>query len=254
MNETAGSTAATPHATDYNTSISAVKYQDNLVYTNVRRFVVVRQKREFCFACPIFTYSGRGTTKHGVQASEHGIAYSWGSQAALLPGEYGITKPSLAVVMTEGEKVLDRASRIYYGIHHPIQYNVKVKDVGYVVPDQVHSLILNWKAEDGETKQSGKVTANAEVPQGGYQRRPDTEREDVGEDDGGGNYIDNQDGGDDDDVQGGAEEMEQVTQTLEDTTIQEPLIVDSTHYASSQSAQPENSKRRSAKEGKRRKK
>jgi hypothetical protein len=52
MNETAGSTAATPRATDYNTSNSfnEVKYQDNLVYTNVRRFVVVRQKREFCFA------------------------------------------------------------------------------------------------------------------------------------------------------------------------------------------------------------
>jgi hypothetical protein len=67
--------------------------------------------------------------------------------------------------MTEGERDLDRASRIYYGIHHPIQYNVKVKDVGYVVPNQVHTLIQNWKEEDGETKQSGKVTANAEMPQ-----------------------------------------------------------------------------------------
>jgi hypothetical protein len=53
MNETAGSNAtASNHATDYNTSrsINAVKYQDNIVHTNVRRFVVVRQKREFCFA------------------------------------------------------------------------------------------------------------------------------------------------------------------------------------------------------------
>jgi hypothetical protein len=117
------------------------------------------------FFSPIYTYSGRGTTKHGVEASEHGIAYSWGNQATLLPGETGITKPSLQVVMTEGERDLDRASRIYYGIHHPIQYNVKVKDVGYVVPDQVPILIENWKKEDGETKQSGKVTASAEMPQ-----------------------------------------------------------------------------------------
>jgi hypothetical protein len=52
MNETAGITASSAHATDYNTSrsINAVKYQDNIVHTSVRRFVVVRQKREFCFA------------------------------------------------------------------------------------------------------------------------------------------------------------------------------------------------------------
>jgi hypothetical protein len=52
MNETAGSTRKTPSAVDYNTStsINQVKYLDNFVYTNVRRFVVVRQKHEFCFA------------------------------------------------------------------------------------------------------------------------------------------------------------------------------------------------------------
>jgi hypothetical protein len=260
MNETAGATATTSHrATDYTSrSISSVKYQDNYVHTNVRRFVVVRQKREFCFACPVFTYSGRATTKPGVAASEHGIAYSWGSQPTLLPGEYGITKPSLTVVMIEGEKILDKASRIYYGIHHPIQYNVKVKDIGYVVPDQVHLLISNWKAEDGETKQSGKVTANAEVPQGDFQGRPDTESnddgEDDGEDDGGGNDIDNQDGGDDGDVQGGAEGIEQLARTFADTSIQAPVIAHSSYYASSQSAQPETSKGRSTKDGKRRKK
>jgi hypothetical protein len=114
---------------------------------------------------PIFTYSGRGTTKPGVAASEHGIAYSWGSQATPLPGETGITKTPLMVVMTPGEDNLHVASRIYYGIHHPIQYNVKVRDIGYVIPDQVHILIQNWKEEDGETKQSGNVTAYAEVPQ-----------------------------------------------------------------------------------------
>jgi hypothetical protein len=52
MNETAGSSSRTPHAVDYNTShsLNAVKYENNIVYTNLRRFIVVRAKREFCFA------------------------------------------------------------------------------------------------------------------------------------------------------------------------------------------------------------
>jgi hypothetical protein len=166
MNETAGSSARTPNAVDYNTSASLnkVKYEDNIVYTNVRRFVVVRSKREFCFACPIFTYSGRATTKPGVKASEHGIVYSWGRNPELLSYEGGITKPSLPVVMTNGHEILDKASRIYYGIHHPIQYNVKVKEIGYIPRDLVPILIGNWREEDeGNTQQEYAVTLAAEA-------------------------------------------------------------------------------------------
>jgi hypothetical protein len=247
MNETAGSTAATPYATDYNTSrsINAVKYQDNWVHTNVRRFVVVRQKREFCFACPIYTYSGRGTTKHGVQASEHGIAYSSGSQPTLLPGEFGITKVSLPVIMTPGERFLDTASRIYYGIHHPIQYNVKVKDVGHVVPELVYKLIDNWKEEDGGTQQSQTVTAHAEVPQERLEGRTETENTGDGADN-----NDDPDGGGDGVDQEGAE-MGQLTQNFSGITVQTPLIVGPSHYPSSQSAQQESSKHRSTKGKKR---
>jgi hypothetical protein len=167
MNETAGSSSRTPHAVDYNTSpsLNAVKYEDNIVYTNVRRFVVVRTKREFCFACPIFTYSGRATTKPGVKAVEHGVIYSWGRQPELLQYEGGMTKPSLPVVMSEPHQILDRASRIYYGIHHPIQYNVKVKDIGYIPRDLIPTLIGNWREEDeGNTQQEFADTQAAEDP------------------------------------------------------------------------------------------
>ncbi|KAF2030976.1 hypothetical protein EK21DRAFT_28836, partial [Setomelanomma holmii] len=151
MNETAGSNAINSGTvTDYNSSssINAVKYKDNYVYTNVRRFIVIRTKREFCYACPIFTYSGKATTKRGVRPKEHGIAYSWGSQPQLIPGEAGMTKPSIAVVMAQGVPLLHAASRIYYGIIHPTQLNVKVKEIGYVPTEQVPYLIGNWKEED----------------------------------------------------------------------------------------------------------
>ena len=168
MNETAGETARpAKNPVDYaSASINPVKYLDNFVYTNVRRFVVVRAKREFCFACPVFTYSGRGTTKPGVRASEHGIICSWGQKAELLPGESGITKTALNVVMAAGERNLHKASRIYYGIHHPIQYNVKVKEIGYIPEIQIPILQGNWKEEDASnTGQESDVTAYAEVPQ-----------------------------------------------------------------------------------------
>jgi hypothetical protein len=59
-----------------------------------------------------------------------------------------------------------KTNRIYYGIHHPIQYNVKVKDVGQVLPHHVPNLIGNWKAEDeSEMRQTAEVIATAEKPE-----------------------------------------------------------------------------------------
>ena len=37
------------NVTDYNSAISVVKYRE-LVHTQVRRFIVVKRKREFCYA------------------------------------------------------------------------------------------------------------------------------------------------------------------------------------------------------------
>ncbi|KAF2464455.1 uncharacterized protein BDR25DRAFT_242405, partial [Lindgomyces ingoldianus] len=155
--EAAGSTAVT----DYNTAISYVKY-DEAVHTQIRRFVVVRAKTEFCFACPIFTYSGQGTMKSGVRPKEHAIAYTWGSTPAPLPGETGLEKAPIPIIGVEGEPPLDRASRIYFGIHHPIQYNVKVRDLGSVYSSYVPTLIGYWSLENPQpTTQDTDVTANA---------------------------------------------------------------------------------------------
>lgn len=157
LNENAGST------TDYNTSNSfnVVRFEGNMVYTSVRRFIVVRAKREFCFAVPIFTYSNKATTKRGVHPEEHAVVYSWGRSPRLLEGETGITKAPIPVVMTDATETLSRSSRIYFGIHHPIQYNVKVKDIGYVPPDYIPTLIGNWMEEDGgQSQQDADVTAS----------------------------------------------------------------------------------------------
>lgn len=168
-NETASETAnVTVPPVDYTTSsvINRVRYRDNFVYTNVRRFVVVKAKTEFCFACPIFTYSNRGTTKRGVRPEEHAIVFTSGYEPQLVQGETGITKPSISVVQEEGSPPLNIASRIYFGIHHPVQYNVRVKDIGHVPQEQVSTLVGIWREEDDkDSGQSQDVTDNAERPE-----------------------------------------------------------------------------------------
>jgi hypothetical protein len=164
MNETAQSTARVPDNAVVNcttASINRVEYSNNYVYTHVCRFVIVRQKNEFCYACPIFTYGKRATKKPGVRVEEHGIIYSEGQRPQLISGESGITKASIGVVMAHGQTDLQIESRIYYGIHHPIQYHLKVKEIGQVVHSHLPKLIGNWEEDDKETRQERTVIAAA---------------------------------------------------------------------------------------------
>ncbi|RII19067.1 hypothetical protein CUC08_Gglean001730 [Alternaria sp. MG1] len=57
--------------------------------------------------------------------------------------------------MNMNERALSIASRIYFGIHHPIQYNVKVKDLGYVHPESMATFSGYWKMENGTTPEQG---------------------------------------------------------------------------------------------------
>jgi hypothetical protein len=61
--------------------------------------------------------------------------------------------------MAPNEKPLAVASRIYFGIHYPIQYGVKAKDLGRVHPDWTARFIGYWIMEnEDDLKQGPKVT------------------------------------------------------------------------------------------------
>ncbi|KAH5164070.1 hypothetical protein HBI70_098860 [Parastagonospora nodorum] len=147
--------------TDYNSALSYVML-GGVAHTQVRRFIVVRNRKAFCYAVPIFTYHGQGTLKSGVVPQEHAIAYSYGTTPQLLPAEEPLSKGPICIVTNEGEKSLSQASRIFFGIHHPIQYNVKVKDLGYVHPNEVPRFLGYWTMEHNmETHQAQEVTMEA---------------------------------------------------------------------------------------------
>ncbi|KAI4633817.1 uncharacterized protein J4E87_000983 [Alternaria ethzedia] len=159
--EPAGANALTglnPMA-DYNTSLSMVKYNE-YVDTQIRRFIVTKRKREFFFAVPIFTYYGQATTKHGVAADEHAIAYSFGQQPQLVHGEAPLRKSPIPIVMEENNKALAYASRIFFAVHHPIQYNVKVKNLGHVHPDYLPTFLGYWNQENSDSRQDIDITAD----------------------------------------------------------------------------------------------
>jgi hypothetical protein len=65
--------------------------------------------------------------------------------------------------MSPGIPILDVASRIYFGIVHPIQYNIKVKELGYVLQNHIPTLISNWRSEEAGTQQHVNVTASSEI-------------------------------------------------------------------------------------------
>jgi hypothetical protein len=63
--------------------------------------------------------------------------------------------------MNNPKKPLATASRIFFGIHHPIQYNVKVKDMGYVHPDWMVAFRGYFYMENNVSQQSPSVTNEA---------------------------------------------------------------------------------------------
>jgi hypothetical protein len=162
-------------------AVSFVKYGEK-VYTQIRRFVIVSVRKEFVFAwlvptlrcctsfidifSPIFTYSKRGTTKPGVNPRQHAIIYMSDTSPETVPGEsLSSMKDPIKVIPANPNERLDRASRIRFGLHHPIQFNMKVKDIGIVAPDDIPKVILYWRMEiDKEYVDIDKSNAPTNAP------------------------------------------------------------------------------------------
>ncbi|RYO37781.1 hypothetical protein AA0111_g2178 [Alternaria arborescens] len=131
-----------------------VKHSD-IAPAQVRIFIVVKRKRDFCYAVPVSTYGNLATTKPGVWPEAHAIAYSYGCDPQLVAGEQALQKLPIAVQMARNEKPLEVASRIYFGIHYPIQYGVKAKDLGCVHPDWIARFTEYWKMENEDVFKNG---------------------------------------------------------------------------------------------------
>ncbi|KAK5719521.1 hypothetical protein LTR15_008045 [Elasticomyces elasticus] len=116
------------------------------VYSQVRRFVVIREGAHFCSALPIYTYGGQGVGKPSVRKSDHVIIYT-SRQAprplrAELPrqGETDALRPTpIRVVSDSPADILSSTSRLDLAKVHTIHHNIKVKPLGEVHPNSVEA-------------------------------------------------------------------------------------------------------------------
>ncbi|KAH7378348.1 hypothetical protein BKA66DRAFT_421266 [Pyrenochaeta sp. MPI-SDFR-AT-0127] len=121
------------------------------IYSQIRRFVIVKvnRKQYFVYACPITTYGNRGVLKPGCNASEHVMVYRNGTRPELIPGERerGMTKDPIAINIEDAQEEMHPASRLRLGKITSIEWNVKVRNIGMVIPEHRSRLMAYYRAE-----------------------------------------------------------------------------------------------------------
>lgn len=102
----------------------------------------------------ISTYSERGTLKPGCNPREHAVIYNKGidPETCYLEGERenGLCKEPIEVDAGNSGSYLKPRSRIRFGKAYSIEWNVKVKDIGKVVPRDMSKLLAYYEEEDQE--------------------------------------------------------------------------------------------------------
>ncbi|KAH6644151.1 hypothetical protein C7974DRAFT_407853 [Boeremia exigua] len=124
------------------------------VYSQIRRFVVVRVNRDrhFVYALAISTYGGRGAMKNGCDPSEHTIVHLNNVEPYWLPGEVnrGMTKDPISIEPVEQNEEMDPRSRLRCGKIYSIEWNVKLRDIGMVSSHDKTKLMRYYK--EGQEK------------------------------------------------------------------------------------------------------
>ncbi|KAH6644149.1 hypothetical protein C7974DRAFT_371295 [Boeremia exigua] len=117
----------------------------SMAHTQIRRFVVVNVRRNFVHAW------NQGTFKRGCDPSEHALVYNQGVDPATCyfvgEVERGLTKEPIQVVAADSTTFLTRESRIRFGKIYSIEWNVRVKDIGRVVDEDLSTLVAHHNAE-----------------------------------------------------------------------------------------------------------
>lgn len=93
------------------------------------------------FSSPITTYSGKATTKPGVNQNAHTIVYSEKMPPPKLPGETRMNKDPLRIMVENPINKLDPKSRINLSKTIPIDHNHRVKTIGVVEPRSLAKLL-----------------------------------------------------------------------------------------------------------------
>ncbi|GAB7325640.1 hypothetical protein MBLNU13_g09620t1 [Cladosporium sp. NU13] len=113
-------------------------------FSKIRTFVVVRAAAMYSTCVPIYTYSGRGDVKPGIDSREHCAVYAGGTPPVNRGTSLGLL-PSIRVDPDDRRAILETASLINFGRVYTIEHNVKVKAFGIVNRSDLPALLRNYQ-------------------------------------------------------------------------------------------------------------
>ncbi|KAF2106876.1 hypothetical protein BDV96DRAFT_606914 [Lophiotrema nucula] len=137
---------AHPGSTRGSTHFSLNKFNET-AYSEIRRFLVISNRKTFSQCVPIQTYRQQGAKKPGLIVHDHGIIHTSETPPPPLEGD-DLTKQPIRVQPSSGYQPtpqLDPASRVNYGKSYAVEHNVKVRDIGMVVERQLHLIISYFR-------------------------------------------------------------------------------------------------------------
>lgn len=108
-----------------------------LIYTRVRRMIVVRNRGGFCWCVSVGTYGGKGLSQRGLKRDEinaHAIIYDSQKEPEYLPREPKTTKAPIAVKVITGHS-LNSATRVHYAKPYTVDWHAKVMNLGSITPE-----------------------------------------------------------------------------------------------------------------------
>ncbi|SMR49289.1 unnamed protein product [Zymoseptoria tritici ST99CH_1E4] len=176
--EPAGENATTnvPSIERPDASLIPSRFKGEMVYSKVRRFVVIREAGDHCNVIPIVSYGGQGVGKRGVTKSDHSIIHTTTkppremSGETPAPREEGMRSPIRVTPDNPVTNRLDEQSRLNYSKVSSIPHNVKVKPVGVVHPGSMRALRSNfygvWGGHGGHDEPSSDSSDSDDDPKG----------------------------------------------------------------------------------------
>ncbi|KAH6673471.1 hypothetical protein B0J14DRAFT_49551 [Halenospora varia] len=116
-----------------------VNYNE-IVYSKIRRFVVVRERTHSCLCLPLYTYSGQGASKADIRVQDHALVYDSSKEDSKGPTEQGLEKDPFPIVVEDPEESIDAMTRMNFAQVYTIQHNVKVAKIGRIAKDHLGRL------------------------------------------------------------------------------------------------------------------
>ncbi|EXJ76854.1 hypothetical protein A1O3_10499 [Capronia epimyces CBS 606.96] len=143
--------------------------QGEKVFSEIRRFAVVRECRGFCWAVPVSTYQGKGVGRHNfhqVDIEAHAIIHMADTKPTQLPSEPKMSKRPIAVEKTDPGQKLDAASRIRFDKVFTIEHNVKVKNCGKIARESM-PIFRHYFKQEVEAATGRRSRSNSPAPEAG---------------------------------------------------------------------------------------